>query len=265
VPFDCADLVKQNLEFYWADADLQRQLDVFVTVNGNCVHRFLKMDVKSPLWDGLAILQDIARVDSEETYMGLLPLSLGGKGIIFGGSVLEPTGYDFANGAWRLAQLVNPYHHKVDTAGNIYDFPSNPGVWGLDNAWPYRGTRTPYRPPWRTWPSDGQWCEGYDTPHTGLKDTYNTAVLNDHFRTWMMYQPPGIGSSWVPLASVRWHVTIAKVEINYEWQYPGEAAFDPDSGPFCAFERTTEFPEWSIVHHNPARTQNHDLEDDLSA
>lgn len=69
---------------------------------------------------------------------------------------------------------------------------------------------------------------------------WSTAAISDNFTTWLMYQPPGTGSVWVPLMKATWsgHGTASGGPSN--WSATGGYTA-PSPG------NATDFPQWSTI------------------
>jgi hypothetical protein len=113
--------------------------------------------------------------------------------------VTTPAAYlSLGTGSWGFVQEWT-LNRTTTWKGDAYHDLNN-GLTGLDNGY------FPYQPPgiagWRA--ADGTQTLGADSPGNGY-DQFTTATAgNDSFDTYMIYLPPGGGSTYVPIYTWHW-------------------------------------------------------------
>jgi len=112
------------------------------------------------------------------------------------------------------------------------------GLWVLDKRDPYEGHS------WPTGPTPGSTG---DSPSNDLNDpNIRVSGLNDSFQTYLMFRPPGIGSSWVPLQLDTWDFYIEVARAGTTWRNLGTST-QSNSG----FSQYTVQPQWTNVLPSP--------------
>ena len=157
----------------------------------------------------------------------------------------------FSGGQGCFAQIVTPNATVTnDDPTKSFIFPGS-GQTGLDNAFPYRNY---------TWsvPALGANIDG---PVFTFSNAYNktadqgftTVAVHDKFSTWVMYNPPAVGSQgtiWVPLQSYAWDWAFTSV-WNGIWPLttasPMTAADDPHYQPNGPMNTP---PQWGMIQNN---------------
>jgi hypothetical protein len=168
-------------------------------------------------------------------------------GVIWSASVTNPA--PFGEGQWRFLQMINPFW----TDWPLGSGPAIPNVhrfWGLD-------TRDPYDDVLRFnglngWLTDGVAHSDGDTPYEGIDAARDAAIsMNDSFKTYLMYLPPGQNSGWVPIGRDHWSYYIAVRQVIQSgkftgvWAQVGTAPVSNNKG----FVRETHEPNWTFVHN----------------
>ena len=104
-------------------------------------------------------------------------------------------------GSWHFVQTV--VVSRTGTKGAVAKYMPQNGLLGLDTTYPYEPG--PYYPSLGspgTWPGDGAPRHAADAPSMPLWSGYSSFEADDSFKTWMMYQPPGAGSVFVPVKKI---------------------------------------------------------------
>jgi hypothetical protein len=70
--------------------------------------------------------------------------------------------------------------------------------------------------------------------------------MNDNFFTYVMFQPPGTGSNWVPIAAMEWNVKVGATKNgNGPWVLnPNPTA----SASNYERQEVGDEPTWDLVH-----------------
>ncbi len=120
-------------------------------------------------------------------------------GIVWKYTVTTPVAFvlpkqTYPNGLWMFVQLIDP---------NRPDYSSN--SFGLDNVCPYTYC-LPANPPFYADGTEGTFADG---PYIALQNPPPPSVssynqIGDSFQTYVMYQPPGAGSYYVPVEQLTW-------------------------------------------------------------
>lgn len=177
-----------------------------------------------------------------------------GVGVKFSASVSLPQAFSQApnpeQGQWFLLQLSSLTRRAALGAKGIH----NPlyGQWGLDGSWPYPAAEDDPFTDSNAWATGTAFHHSYDSPRLPLQIGMTKAYIdNDEFVTYVMFQPPGTDSEWVPLRSVAWGYSVAAVQVagQLDWRYIGvpeqhiPATFGPAGSP----------PIWTQL--NPAKAE----------
>ncbi len=88
-------------------------------------------------------------------------------------------------------------------------------------------------------PAGGPPIQARDAPGNNLDGTWSEFRVNDTFTMWLMFQPPGSGSIFVPLRSVEWFWNGTAVN-NAGWSFTGgSSSINPTSS------ESATLPEWT--------------------
>jgi hypothetical protein len=137
--------------------------------------------------------------------------------------VQNPPNFPAGAGQWAFLQLSYAYYYWYIRVGGVltrYALPWN-DTWGLDTAFPASVILNQAGVPLaNTVMSPGASLYSFvDDPEIGSNDVFtnDSAIsmeLNGYFKTYIMYQPPGVGSAWVPLAEYTWEDGAAANDEN---------------------------------------------------
>lgn len=151
--------------------------------------------------------------------------------MVFNARINVPPG--FSQGQGYFVQTVKKARNQTLNSGQGQHSP-NYGEWGLDNTVPYND---------RLWATNAA-EHTQDSPQNGLAGITMSSI-NDDFEMWVMFIAAG-NSRPVPLGKVTWHVH-AVANRGAAWTLDGSEA-QSNSG----FQRTADFPQWSLIHRNDA-------------
>ncbi|HZL35622.1 MAG TPA: hypothetical protein VFC78_09960 [Tepidisphaeraceae bacterium] len=163
-----------------------------------------------------------------------------GYGIEFSAAVGTPPGHGFAAGSFGFAQVV--YSQNTFSVGGVVKGKAPTfQQWALDAGIPLgpeigdKGKPVvPFNGPGGIgWATDSVHGICADSPGSVLTAGASTVVNND-FKTYLMYLPPGAGSSWVPLDWAGWKFWVQA--------YPKKV---PDPGQVVPFRIATDEPKWT--------------------
>ncbi len=108
----------------------------------------------------------------------------------------------------------------------------------LDQAYPY--APEPIAPdPAGIFPDNGSINTAGDAPGMGLIEHLISVQADDHFETWMMYRPPGVGSEFVPIKKITWFWQGTAAGSGTNWTVLSS------SSDFTIGNDYPEFPEWT--------------------
>ncbi len=185
------------------------------------------------------------RLSPSHTYLGVSQFSAlpsppptEDKGLVWLAEVVTQEGYG-GLGKWRWVQIVSMNRTRV-VGGVTQTLKSGDDTvgWhtvGIDTSYPYMpNTPTDY------WTAANGIKYAWDPPGEPLESAPTSYSLGDTFQTYLMYQPPGAGSEWVPLVRMNWSWSGAATKDGYGlWQLSDP---QPPSPTFTSFP---SFPNWS--------------------
>ena len=164
-------------------------------------------------------------------------------GIIFSGSVWLPTpayGPGFTNGQWNFVQTWSAQRQWTVGLTNLRS--PHFGQPGLDNEYPFGDV----------WQTGLPWHQYLDSPYQGFGLSQLHALMNDTFKTTMVFTPPGSESKPVPIAQLLWTVQVTAsvapaggIAVKSASQSPGIGTFD--------FQQSRQMPTWDFVRTNGER------------
>ena len=160
-------------------------------------------------------------------------------------------------GIWNFVQLVAPGAWYTPAGGTEQPYPVPSSTFPVVvNYNGYHGLDTQY--PLAPGPYGTQITGGYadnnlpftafDGPAlTSLLDTNVNYHVSEYFETYVMYQPPGNDSQWVPLTRLDWNWQ-ANDAIPTFWENWNNAN---DAGTISATQEVNSpaFPLWSLIVH----------------
>ena len=157
----------------------------------------------------------------------------------------------FSGGQGSFVQTVTPDHEIFKDGSANPTTGANNKKAGLDSGFPYG-------PPAGYWtvPAAGGDVDGPNivsgANFNGYQG-YNKIYANDTFTTWVMYNPPAVGSQgtvWVPLKSYTWGFSCTVLWQNNSWvttqAFPQNAAAVPSFAP----SKTDDPPTWLLIQSN---------------
>jgi hypothetical protein len=169
------------------------------------------------------------------------PIKVGDKvGIVWKDTVTTPAAFvlpkqTYPHGLWMFVQLIDP---------NRPDYNSNSFL--LDNACPYTYC-LPANPPFYADGTEGTFADGpyipLQNPPPPSVSSYNQ--IGDHFQTYVMYQPPGAGSDYVPVDEVEWHWKGTVSFKNGVWSLSAPTLIANVDDVY-----TAQFPQWTAAFQN---------------
>ncbi len=263
------------MSFYWADSGFTTNLQAEVTIGNRRYAPATRINVVQPE-HGLSVqfMHTTTMFDGYGIKNGMMMLGRPGKpkpndpearlggvdapGIVFNAFVATP--WEFEKGRFAIVQMASPNTRLLGPRGlGFLDFPKPlsrgafNGLTGLDTSFPYGFDR-----PNKTATASAQWnptCgfghhEGSDSPRTGvfLWNRHSVAVDGalqaevDHgFTMFLIFQPAGELSRWIPLAKVNWWWR-AKAEYSQTlgtWHIVGDTSGHADP------EETADHPQWN--------------------
>lgn len=193
---------------------------------------------------------------AKQWLVGMLPTATSPSGVTWVAAVFSPPG--FADGQFRFVQMVNPVRSFTRITGGAAK-PNLHRFWGLDTSDPYDDpVRFNASEGWRT---DGTLHIDGDTPARGIDATiFKSESLQDSFKTYLMYRPPGDNSGWVPLMRDDWSYAIAVQQITATLPLAGGKTTKPYyTGDWSLvgkpwqnvpqFVRETQEPVWTFIHN----------------
>ncbi len=162
-------------------------------------------------------------------------------GIVWKYTVTTPAAFvlpkqTYPEGLWMFVQLIDP-----NRPGN------SSKSFGLDNWCPYTYC-LPANPPFYADGTEGTFADGpfltlANPPPAGISQ-YNQ--IGDSFQTYVMYQPPGAGSDYVPVDEAKWKW---RATVDYQmgiWSFGGPHYISAsEDKPY-----TDPFPVWSSAFQN---------------
>lgn len=177
-----SNLTDASVTYYWVDGADGRQVTLSLTVFGMPVTNTATFNVKRPT---ASITTSTGSV-VVGTGWGDTEMSFGADpshhGIDFSRSITIPSGF---SGSTQYVQIATPFHRRQLNSGAWERFTGS----GLDTTYPY-----------------GDLSPGVtaDSPAEHLNSALLQASADDTFEMWLMFQPTGTGSIWVPLRKVTW-------------------------------------------------------------
>ncbi len=162
-------------------------------------------------------------------------------GIIWNAQVTTPAAFVQANqnypdGLWMFVQLIEPKRPQITLPSYV-----------LDNTCPYTYC-VPANPPFfadttQGTFADGPWVPLQNPPPSGV----TTYEPEDFFKTYVMYQPPGSGSAYVPVDLMIWSWSQIVNYVNGFWTLPGKPnAVSASVDPIYS----DKFPVWNSYFKN---------------
>lgn len=243
-----ADLTKDKAEFYWVDAADNRTVSCTVTVAGSDYTGTANLDVKQPTCsftspvDNVRVTNKRRGKPAGQWYLAFgKDLNTTNKvGIEFKAKVVMPAGFTTA-GRWHYVQINDGEHHQIENDNSKWKYVT--AGWMLDTTYPYEPA--PYDP---ATGSPGSYATGSaartnsDSPNAGpLTAGYKKYRLEEKFKMFVMFRPPGAHSIFVPLEVVRWYYKGAATRSGTTWTMDAGSA----SRNANAAVTTTSFPTWT--------------------
>jgi hypothetical protein len=157
----------------------------------------------------------------------------------------------FSGGKGCFVQTVTPDHEVFQDGSTNPIAGTNNKKTGLDSGFPYG-------------PSAGYWtvpAKGSDIDGPGIVSGanlngyqgYNKLYANDTFTTYVMYNPPAVGSQgtvWVPLKSYNWGFSCTVLWQNNSWVTTLASPQNAASVPNFAPSNTDDPPTWPLIQSN---------------
>ena len=152
-------------------------------------------------------------------------------------------------GTIEFTQLATDFVSWTDATGVVHSLNRN-GVEGLDdgglNNWASYGISTT---------ADGSWNAGFmtigDSPtlQLALLPRVVSATRNFSASTWVMYSPPGLDSTWVPLWKIGWGFTSSASGPEPVGNPPSFTPWGAASGSASGTGKQwlPSFPQWGFV------------------
>jgi hypothetical protein len=212
-PLSSSDLEGEEITFYWADGEDDREVSVEFEIENDAVtYRCQKnavLNVKTPASELESVFGTVD-FNSNGTAVGLFNHSqLDERGAEFVATVKEVPGFE--EGGWNFVQLVKITNAIYSKDGECKQyFPDD--IWLLDVAYPYEPTIPPYYFP-ATKDIPGMMK---DSPSIGLGGLDETRTHYE-FRTYVMFIPAGTQSKWVPLFYIPWHCNWCATRLSPGW------------------------------------------------
>jgi hypothetical protein len=148
------------------------------------------------------------------------------------------------SGQLGFAQIDTPDYTYTPAISNPEPNNNQPG---LDTGFPLPGHWSVSVPSGSTTSAGGP--ENGDNPGTPAY-TATKITSNEMFTTWLMYQPPYIGSInnviWVPIAMYSWSWGGTATETNGIWAFSGLSPASSGSGGSAS--ATSTYPTWTLIH-----------------
>ena len=168
-------------------------------------------------------------------------------GIIWHGKVT--TSNDLPNpwggyGGWNFVQEVQGNRYRVRDGESQENGENSPDE-KLDGEYPYPAEYPNNFVP-ATFPADGRLGRSGDQTSEPLDNLITELEVGENFGTWMMYQPPGTGSVFVPLKKIKWQwYGKARKPLNRDWTV-SDLVGSNSSWQFDGLN-FPRFPEWDSV------------------
>jgi hypothetical protein len=154
-------------------------------------------------------------------------------GIVFQAKVDSVAGDFQEEGKWNFVQLIENKQKAVKT-NQTFQFGNHYGEWVLDTTYPYTVGN-----------STGLVRETSDSPMTNLEgwgSIYQRMTCEDHFKMYIMFEPPGTNSKWVPLKVLEWNWQWAATKNINTWSLDSGASANVINGGVGV--ATFSHPEW---------------------
>lgn len=169
--------------------------------------------------------------------------------VYFGTTVATPSAFTGQGpGKFQLVQLINEQRYKTADTGDAVPSAGTTNTFNLDQQYPY----APSAPTvWNANIAVGSTPkQDQDTPGTkATDDDKHIEVRNEEFRMYLMYQPPGGGSQWVPLRVLYWGWQADALRPDGGWMnwVPGTPAGSIIGG-WDDGDTTATHPIWSKIN-----------------
>lgn len=231
IEISAQQLSQSEITFYWLDPGA-KTVTVNCKIGGQSFSTQTTIDVYAP--DAtLATTLGTARLNDARTRVGLFSDADSVDGIVFTGNVTVPQNLPstLQGGGWCFLQTITVALTAIDHNGVSMHSQFN-GIHSLDTVLPYEPVPTtdPYYLPYypislvdgTTGPKTASDAPSmaliYDTsgPVPQTLPFRRVSFQNESFSMYMMYQPGGIGSIFVPLKVVNWSFSIT-VNRDESW------------------------------------------------
>ena len=232
------DLANQTLHWYWRkDENATASCTAQVFVDGQPIgtaYAARDVHVVAPLYGFSHVTgQTTFQANYTEIQCGTGDLPWPG-GMNFLGWVTTPDRFvDWTEevGECQLVQLCNIWRRRYYWGGYTPSITTTDDNFWLDSQWPYNGP----------WNANGQHWQTEDMPSAGLPSLCDDITINDAFKMYLMYRPPGDDRQWVPLHRLQWfwHVEDHWSSFQY-WYYDPPLATITTGGD----ERWYYHPNW---------------------
>ncbi len=234
-----ADFSAQTVHFYWADA-CENQIKCQFMINGQSFQTNAMLNVKKPICGmrvvtlGTVCVTNYPQGTNIYTLFGLLgcpPVTLMSQGIMLEGQVQMPSGFEA--GQWFFSQVVIPGRWREDETGENREKLEWNGISCLDHSYIWGDTQS----------TGMNTFDRTDNPRitiafNGIVDWVKRTV-NESFKTYIMFRPPGTDFKDVPLKYVSWSWCGVVTWGTSGWELVGngQSASQPTE--------TTVHPTWS--------------------
>lgn len=149
---------------------------------------------------------------------------------------------------WNFVQLVVPQHSRTDNSNQTHPSVLN-GQSGLDGTYPYDPGPFSGSFPGGHAADNLLWTSG-DSPGFPVENVYQGYTVTDTFNTYVMYNPPGGDTQWVPLWDINWYWTATVTRPGTSW-----STWDDSSSAGIVrvtnTTSTTTHPRWSALVQAP--------------
>lgn len=200
--------------FYWVDGGDSRSVTCSVTLGGTICSGTTTFNVRRPTAQITSTTGSVD-IDKSSTPWGLR-FGVPWPGIAFTQTITIPSGF---SGSTEWVQLADPLRRRKKPDGTWDRWAGA----GLDTDYPYSAATSTT-----------------DSPATSLDSGYVEKTANDSFTMYLMFQPSGFGSIFVPLRQVSWSWGGDAVYSGGTWLLPfSHNTLNPVDTD------TTSFPEWT--------------------
>jgi hypothetical protein len=221
-----SDLNAQTTSFYFSQPGNQT-VTLNLTVNGGQTSIFTKINLVDP---GSYLGAGIGGVSLHNSIVELTGIR---AGIIFQSKVNSLMREFSEEGTWAYVQLIENNQEATKTDQTV-EHGNHYGEWVLDTTFPYKPEN-----------ATGQNKEAADSPITNLNQwgaSYQHISLVDNFKMYVMFKPPGVNATWVPLKVVEWNWNWDATKGSNAWSLDaGADAHVLNNGVGVA---TSVHPEW---------------------